>query len=381
MNICITRSQKFSYSETFIQNQIRYLSEKANVFTLHSGRMPEREEDGSLIHPYPFWLVNKLVKLVAGRNNWFSHFGLRRYLKRHHIDLVLANYGLSAVHIFPVCKELGIPLVVHFHGYDASKKSVLKQYGKAYQLLFKYATAIVVVSNVMRERLMALGAPAEKLFLISYGVDPEKFRPCYERKDTTAIDFLAVGRFTAKKAPMTTIRAFSKAAMQNPLARLEMAGAREGLYEECLQLVKELGLEDRVHFAGVLSPEEVAARMCRADIFVQHSITAADGDMEGMPLSILEAAASGLPVISTKSAGIPDAVINGSTGFLVNENDEKAMADCMIKLAGDKLLAEEMGRAARIHIKTHHNLALQTEKLYQLLVTIIQEKKAIHSSP
>jgi glycosyltransferase involved in cell wall biosynthesis len=100
--------------------------------------------------------------------------------------------------------------------------------------------------------------------------------------------------------------------------------------------------------------------------FVQHSLTAPNGDTEGTPVGIMEASASGLPVVSTRHGGIPDAVIHEKTGYLVEEGDDKAMGQHMIKLCENPEHAREMGLAGRKHMQEHYEHSDQISKLYEL---------------
>lgn len=375
MNICITRSKKFVYSETFIRNQIRGISDRAPVYTLHTGRLPEKKEDDSWLSPLPVRIAGKLVRLITGRrDNYFTNIGLVNFYKRNKIEIVLANYGLSAAHLVSSCQKTGIPLVPHFHGYDATMHRVLKQYKNDYLKLFAYAPAVVAVSQVMKQKLVNAGADAAKVHVIPYGISLERFKPVAQNAEKE-LTFLAVGRFTAKKGPQITIRAFARILDEFPQARLLMIGGKDGLYEECAALTKSLGIENAVSFTGVMPSEEIAVMMQRAFAFVQHSVTPASGDMEGTPLSVLEAAASGLPVVSTMHGGIMEAVQHGSTGFLVPEYDEEAMSEYMRELAANPKLAAEMGLRAQMHIRENYNEEIQFEKLFQLLNKAAQASK------
>src|SRR5690242_15626309 len=103
MRICITRSERYSYSETFIRDQISGFSNLAEVFTIHSGRLPEQSEDGKLLSSRAFWILHKVVKTITGkRNNFFGNYGVKKYLLKNKIDVVLANYGLSGAHMMPI---------------------------------------------------------------------------------------------------------------------------------------------------------------------------------------------------------------------------------------------------------------------------------------
>lgn len=368
MNICITRSRKDPYSETFIRNQIEGLSTRTNVFSIHTGRLPERDENDQLLSPKLFWYLHKTLKLFIGRNNYFSNYGIKKFLRRHDIDLVLSNYGLSGSHMLPICRSMNLPMVVHFHGHDASRHKIIKEYSKVYKKLFNYADAIICVSIEMKKRLMALGAHEAKLFNIPYGVDLKKFQPQGTKNNTPL--FLSVGRFTHKKAPQLTLLAFEKVWKKRPAARLVMIGGESKLFEECQKFVSQSGMQEVVTFPGALPPNEVASYMQSAHIFLQHSITPASGDMEGTPNSILEASACGLPVVSTLHGGIREAVIHGETGFLVEETDVDSMAQYMLQLFDDPDLIKTMGKAARKHIEDNYGLGKQIEKLFQVLRSV-----------
>ena len=366
MNICITRSNKFTYSETFLRNQIKGLSQLADVYTLYGGWLPEYAENGKLLNNKIYWLLNKIWKNVFKKNNnYFGNHGIERFLIRNQIEVVLANYGIGAVKLLPICKKLGLPLIAHFHGFDASDKKIVSQYQRQYQELFDYATAIVAVSKDMRQALIALGAPDNKIFVNVYGVNVDLFRVGCPSQH--ARRFIAVARFAPKKAPQKTILAFSKVVTQFPDAQLTMVGPQDGLFQSCCELVQRLELSDNISFAGPKSPEEVSELLHQSMAFVQHSIVAPSGDSEGSPNSIIEASSCGLPIISTRHAGIKDIVVEGKTGFLVEEGDVDGMAESMMKLAANPKLADEMGAAGRKYVEENYRLQDRINRLYQII--------------
>ena len=314
MRICITRSERQSYSETFIRDQITGLSTWAEVYTIHTSRLPERREDGSLLSPWPFWVLHKIIKTITGkRNNYFGDYGLKKYFHDNKIQVVLANYGIAAAHLTPICADLKIPLMVIFHGHDATDKKLVKAYANRYKKLFEYASSIIVVSKDMAKKIIVLGADPKKVNVIPCGVDLKKFNVSSNLKKEKL--FLAVGRFVNKKGPLFTIRAFHEVWKRHPNAKLMMVGAHAGLFRESQKLVNALDMREAVLFPGILTQQEISELMNKAYAFVQHSVVAPNGDMEGTPVSILEASASELPVISTFHGGIKDAVIHCETGF------------------------------------------------------------------
>ena len=107
---------------------------------------------------------------------------------------------------------------------------------------------------------------------------------------------------------------------------------------------------------GVISPEKFLNYLSKARAFIQHSITAENGDMEGTPVSVMEASAAGLPVISTLSAGIPEVIIHNKTGLLVEEHDVDNMAKNIVKLLKDKKVAIEYGEEGKKNIKNNFSM-------------------------
>jgi colanic acid/amylovoran biosynthesis glycosyltransferase len=364
VKICITRSERYAYSETFIRDQITGLSKLADVYPIHSSRLPERAENGRLLSPFAFWILHKIVKVITGkRNNFFGNYGIKKYLRDNKIDVVIANYGLAAAHLAPICKHASIPLLVIFHGHDATDKRIMATYSKKYIALFEYASAVIVVSNAMHKHIMGMGAEPSKVHVVPCGVNVDKFTATESPKERL---FLAVGRLVNKKGPLFTIQAFHQVWQRHPDMRLMVVGAKQGLYDKCVALVESLGMQQAVTFTGILDQDAIQKLMHRALAFVQHSVTTPNGDMEGTPVSILEAAASGLPVISTLHGGIKDAVLQGVTGYLVEEKDVLGMADYMEALLQNPAHASLMGKAAREHVIANYKQENQIKKLYLL---------------
>jgi glycosyltransferase involved in cell wall biosynthesis len=296
-----------------------------------------------------------------------------RYLRRERVDVVLAEFGPVAVDYIDACRSAGVPLVAHFHGYDAYKHQVLAEYGADYRRLFAEAAMLAVVSRDMAAQLESLGAPPDRIAWCPCGVDTNAFRGA--TPGTAPPMFVAVGRFVAKKGPHNTLLAFHRAALARPDARLVMMG--EGvMLDPCRRLCDALGLSDRVQFTGAVSPSEVAGRMRGARAFVQHSLTDDEGNAEGTPVSVLEASASGLPVVSTRHMGIADVVVPDETGFLVEEGDVTAMGDHLITLCDDPGRAAAMGRQGRERICAEFSMDRAIARLWAALETAMQRRPA-----
>lgn len=352
-NLCIIKPNKNAFSETFIQEHIDRLS--GNKKVLYGGVFPMYDNDNKLLIRSKIDLLSYLIqkKIFKSKNIKVRTDALVNYLEREQIDVVLAEYGMVGAMVTEACKIANVPLVIHFHGADAHHRETVAVYRDLYHKAFQYACAIIAVSTDMLEALVQLGAPQDKLILNPYGVNTDKFVTADVAH--SAPNFLSVGRFVEKKAPISVVEAFADVVKKVNTAHLWMVGAGP-LFEQTKQFSRRLNLSDKITFTGVLSSGEVQQLMLKMRCFVQHSVTAADGDMEGTPNTILEASASGLPVVSTFHAGIKQAVIDGITGYLVPEHAIKTMAEKMIYLAEDATEAARLGAAGRKHILENYNM-------------------------
>lgn len=265
-------------------------------------------------------------------------------LVRFGAQVVLAEYGPNGCAIARAARRAGAELVVHFHGYDASILLRSFRWRYEYRRLAKIASEIVAPSRYLADRLVEMGFPEDRVHVVPCGVDPRNFPFVERRPDSKRV--LAVGRLVEKKGPLHLIRAFRRVADIHEDAVLDLAGDGP-LMPQCRDLVRTLGLEGRVRLHGVVDHEFVKKAMREATLFAQHSLTAANGDVEGLPVAIMEAMMSGLPVVSTRHSGIPEAVVDGETGLLVKENDVQGMADCMNRLLSDVDLRASLGRKGR----------------------------------
>lgn len=287
-------------------------------------------------------------------------------LRRRRVAAVLAEFGPQALKVMYACEQARVPLIAHFHGQDAYAQEYVCGPRNQKQLrdLFRIATRIIVVSRDMQTQLEELGAPTGKLRYNPCGIHLAAFAGA--RPAETPPWFVTVGRFVAKKAPYLTVLAFKRVHEVLPEARLTMIG--EGpLREACVRLAGALGLDHSVSFPGAYQHRAVVGALRRARAFVQHSLRAFDGDSEGTPVAVLEAAATGLPIVSTRHAGIKEAVIHERTGILVDEGDWQAMAAGMLRLAQDAALASRMGLAGRSHVTANYDMQIRIGRLWEII--------------
>lgn len=359
LNLAVFTPGSVAVSETFIRAHIEALP-----FRVFHIKGPFHASRASSITGVCHLVSRLLRRLTPALHRRLVTPKIRHRLRVNAIDVALAEYGPVGVTVMDACRAEGIPLVVHFHGFDASRTDVLKRWGTEYRHMFDFAAAVISVSKPMFASLVALGCNPEKLHLIHYGVDETLFRR--EVKADPIYTFLAVGRFVDKKSPLSTIRAFAIVHALRPTVTMVMVG--EGpLLLAARQLIREMNLDSAITLLGARPNEEVLELYRQSQIFVQHSVMASNGDSEGAPVAIIEAQMSGLPVISTKHAGIPEIVEDGVSGLLVQEHDVEAMADAMMRISSDGLLRKKMSAAALRRARKNFSRDSQLELLAQVL--------------
>lgn len=372
MKICIVQPRRSAVTETFIRAHAERLPASVTVVHNERGVLPKIGDRFVLSQSVVMRAWRKAKRIVTRRGwDWEMTVGFLHAFRG--VDAVLAEYGPMAVMVADACSMTGIPLVAHFHGYDASRRDIVEGFKDRYLRMFRDASAIVAVSKAMHRRLLELGAPEEKTYVNVYGADCDRFSPGDVAQSNPSL--LAVGRFVEKKAPYLTLLAFAKAFRQEPAARLRMIG--EGpLLGPCRDLARVLGVDDAVTFLGAQPHDTVAQEMRSARAFVQHSIQSSDGDCEGTPVAVLEASASGLPVVATRHGGIPDVVVEGKTGLLVEERDVAGMAVSILRLLRDREFASRLGQSGREHILENHTMDRAISRLWSIISSCIRGRGA-----
>jgi glycosyltransferase involved in cell wall biosynthesis len=291
-------------------------------------------------------LAGKPVNSLRYRSSGVPFGGVRReletFLRAHAVTAILAEFGHIGCNMAPLGQALGLPVFVYFRGFDASKRLREPKIVRRYQAAMPRLAGVVAVSQFLLDNLAAHGVTHPNTAVIPTGVDMRLFAP--GEKDPHLI--LAVGRIIAKKAPIVTIDAFAAAAREFPRHRLEIIG--EGEMRAAAEAhVERLGLRGRVIFHGLRDHAFVRDRIARAQVFLQHSVTDAEGNTEGLPTSIQEAMACGAVVVSTRHAGIPEAIASGVNGVLVEEHDAAGFAAALRGVLADEPGAARMAAAAR----------------------------------
>lgn len=364
LKVCFIRNVPSAASETFIDAQVNGLP--CHTFSLY-GEPAKRDNESFISESVASRALLKLGRKFFGKGEkWHVTKSYLAAFRKYKPDVVIAQFGPAGVRVAEACQMARIPLIVYFRGFDASVYDVLDRYRDAYRSLFVQSHALIAVSQDIRARLIALGADSKKIIYdVSSDVDFDRVTSADPRQSPPS--FLIVGRLVEKKAPHLSLLAFYSATQRCPGITLRLIGDGP-LAGVCRDLVQSLNLSASVELMGEREQSEVFSWMRCSRAFLQHSVVALNGDSEGTPISILEAGASGLPVIATRHAGIADVVIHEETGYLVDEHDIESMADYICKMANNPDLAYQLGQKSRLHICQKFN----RDQSMSTLIKIIQ---------
>lgn len=310
--------------------------------------------------------VEKLVTVASQQD-------LTEALKEQNIDLLHAHFGPNGLYALEAKKELGIPMVTFFHGWDVRKYPNKRSKYKQYEELFHDGEAFAVPSNAIKRELIGLGCPEHKIFVCYLGVDVRRFAFTTRTLGSGPIRLVSVGRLVDKKGHHQLIEALSYVEEKIPDFHLSIIGDGEQ-YQHLRELIRQYGLTSKVSLLGALAPDEVLDELRRAHLFCLASLRCEDGNMEGLPISILEAQATGLPVVSTRHSGIPEAVVEGKSALLAEENNPRSLADTLVALMSQPGRWGEFGTAGREWVVQNFNADTQMDALIALYDSLLRSE-------
>jgi len=374
--VLIYRSDLLPASETFVAAQAQALRRYTPCFAgLHP--IPT----SLLIDPCDTTLLCQRDKFADKiRRRLFLATGIApqfvRSLRRRQPVLLHAHFAIDAAAALPLQKDLHIPLVVTLHGYDATMADEgLRRYaaGRTYLRrraeLRARARFFICVSEHIRRQALERGVPEEKLRTLPIGVDLGFFVPDPLRSRDLDPIVLFVGRLVEKKGCTHLIRAMSQVEARHPTAKLLIVG--DGPLLDPLRAQARARLR-RCTFLGTQPPSVVRDLMYRASVLAVPSIVAASGDTEGLPITLCEAQAIGLPIAAFDGPGVSEAVVANETAMLVSQGDEGALAEAISCILGDAALAARLAAAGRSRAEQCFSLEKQTARLEDLYTEALQ---------
>lgn len=285
--------------------------------------------------------------------------------REHQVKALHAHFAHNGTYILPLKRKNNLPMVTSFHGADVtSRPRESRNFMANLKQLFQHGELFTVVSKAMVKDVVKLGCPQVKIRILHCGIDLVKFpfqTPIIRKGERIII--LSIGRLVEKKGMACLLKAFAILQARNQ-GCLNLVIIGEGPLEgELKALANTLGVSGEVVFLGAMGHQEVVKQMARAHLFVLASQQASNGDKEGIPVALMEALASGLPVVSTFHQGIPELVQDGVNGFLVPEGDHEALAGTLQKLIEHQEWWPGLGKAGRCQVRQEFNILLQIKKL------------------
>ncbi|MCH4089799.1 GumK N-terminal domain-containing glycosyltransferase [Acetobacter sp.] len=369
--VAIYRTEILPLSETFVRDQALWLHRWKPVL------IGEREVDKlpleglrvQSVYKGAATFLQKACGAIARRLD-LPPPGIMRIARRVNPSLIHAHFGFDGVEAWPIARRLGVPLVVTLHGSDihtnmdwfasGSGGRRWKDYPRRLARLAKYPqVSFIAVSGPIRESAIRNGIPANRISICHIGVNIERFQPSAPPIGERGPVILFVGRLVEKKAPSILLEAFRHVRHAVPDAQLIIAG--DGPQRDALeQQASSIGA---VSFKGAVTLETIRSLMKTTRAFCLPSITASNGDAEGLGLVLLEAQASGVPVVTSANGGATEGMIDAETGFAFQEKDTEALTRHLITLLTDDALATRFGKNARVYIEENHDIRTCTARL------------------
>lgn len=286
-------------------------------------------------------------------------------------DVIHCHFGTNGLKGMEL-REIGAiqgKLCTTFHGLDISGN--LQLYGEGlYEKLFEQGDLFLPISNFFKERLIKLGCEPKKITVHRMGIDLQKFTYRHRTPPTKEqIQIVTIGRFVEKKGLEYGIRAIAQLKSIYPNIEYKILG--DGNLRESLEaLIQDFGLEKNVKLLGWKQSDEIVEILNQSHILLTPSVTAQNGDQEGIPVVLMEAMAMGLPVISTEHSGIPELVEEGVSGFLVPERDSDALAQKIQAIIEHPELYLKFAAEGRLKVEKFYDNYLLNTKLIEIFQQI-----------
>ncbi|HXW86539.1 MAG TPA: glycosyltransferase [Candidatus Bathyarchaeia archaeon] len=351
-------------TETFILNQITGLIDRGYTVNIHAFKKRSPDIMHADVKTY------KLLDCTTYGNRVPD---LKKY------DVIYCQFGFHGERLVKVVKKkkkkfaVLAPIITCFRGSDMS--AYVQKKPAVYKELFKQGELFFPVCSYFANILVRLGCKPEKIMVHHSGIDTDRFvyveRPRAEHRRLT---IATVGRLIEKKGIEDAIRAVAPLIPMYNISYIIVGDGPERKYLE--KLVKELRIENSVHFYGWVTQQEVIELLAHADLFILPSVTGSDNNQEGIPNALKEAMASGLPVISTYHAGIPELVDDMINGLLVPPHDIHALSRALIYLITHPDQATMMGKKGREKVEQEFDRDRLLDRLEDIFYECIRKRSA-----
>ncbi|MFC1577580.1 glycosyltransferase [Thermodesulfobacteriota bacterium] len=320
------------------------------------------------------------------KTNWFkTHpYSQRLFKKVKEINpsLIHSHYGDFAWFEIPIAKKLGLAHIATFYGHDVNRMpNIFPIWQERYKELFGQIDKVLCEGSHMAKDIIKLGCPEKKIIVQHLGVPVDRisFKP-RKWEPNTPLKFLIAGTFVEKKGIPNALHALGKIKKTTPIEITIIGDARKDERsliekEKILRAISENGLSKHTKFLGYQPHSVLHDESYKHHVFISPSISADDGDTEGgVPVTIIEMAASGMPVVSTKHCDIPGVILDGETGFLARENDILDLTTKINDLIDQKNNWNNLLTNSRKHIEKEFNAKIQGFRLSEIYKKVIRDK-------
>jgi colanic acid/amylovoran/stewartan biosynthesis glycosyltransferase WcaL/AmsK/CpsK len=274
-------------------------------------------------------------------------------------DVLHAHFSFVGWRYLWLARRVAKPLVVSFYGYDYEwLPTNHPEWRERYHILFENAALFVTEGVNGREKLIRAGCRPDKIRVAHLGVDVDRIPHFTRQKARDELRLVQVATFTAKKGQETTMKAFLRAAPRCPGMTLTFVGKdADGFRPSIQRMAAAAGVANRVRFIDFVPFAKLHDFLRDFHVFIHPSRHSEAGDSEGgAPIVLLDAQATGMPVLSTRHCDIPEEVLDGKTGMLVDENDDAALADKIRRFFEmDATTFAEFSRGARSHVVENYD--------------------------
>jgi len=374
-------------TQTWIYNQLKFLN-STQILILSSTLHPDRRQF-PLKHHKLFSFPNLGILDNIGLPRRIIRRLMRLFLidskldilifawkaKRHRCSLIHAHFANIGYGFIPVARILGVPLLIAFYGYDYDYlPNSRPKWKRRYQKLFRHGTLFLTEGEYGRKRLIEKGALPDRVKVHHLGIDvdqvPFKVRSLSQGQ---VLRLVQVSAFGEKKGHRILIEAMEILKERKIIENISLTLIGDGpLKEKIIFLTQKYHLDKYIIFGDHIQYQNLHEELLRYHIFVHPSITTPEGDCEGgAPVVLLDAQATGMPVISTFHCDIPEEVLHAETGMLVPEGDFKALADAILLFLDNPALLEKYGAAGREHVKENYSAQKQSQRLADLYSDLI----------
>ena len=374
--IIVFRNQLFKKSEIFITQQSEAISEFDVVYM---GRrcLGDPPEGAQVI------TINNGNSLPSKFNEVMNSITMNpRVYEKHlldmsNVELIHSHFAIDAMCALPLARNKSIPLVTTLHGFDVTtnKKAFLLSKSPSWinyyffnKKLMSSGDKFICVSDFIANTAISKGFDENKIIKHYIGIDVDRIQVRDKSEEQQVI--LHVARLVEKKGTAILISALKRIIDKIGDYKLVIIGDGP-LNVDLKKQVISLGLEKNVLFLGAQDHNTVMQWMRKATMFILPSITASTGDAEGLGMVLLEAGATGIPIIGTNHGGIPEVIRDGYNGFLIEERDVDSLAERILFLIENSTTRYDMGINARNYVSRYFNIEVQTKKLEQVYKELI----------